>query len=109
MALIRGKHTIVEIEGVRCTLVEAGLTESRANFLKDLLQFNGYEVRMEKEKTKEGATLDTWLVGVSDLLFNPVIAVYAHKLKRADQKEVTQAYWNQWPVDYDIPYWMVTI
>ena len=109
MALNKGKHNIVEIEGVRCTLVESGLTEDRAHFLKTLLQTNGYEVKMEKEKGKDGAELGTWQLGVTDLLFNPVIALYALKLHREDQKIVTQAYWNQWPVDQDIPYWMVTI
>jgi len=109
MALNKGKHNIVEIEGVRCTLVELGLTESRAGFLKDLLQTNRYEVKMEKEKAKDGTILDTWQLGVTDLLFNPVIALFAQKLVRKDRKAVTQAYWNQWPVDPDIPYWMVTI
>ena len=109
MSLTKGKHIVAEIEGVRCTVVETGLQESRAEFLKGLLQVNGFEVKMEKEKTKEGTMLDTWQLGVTDLLFNPVVALYAHKLYRSDQKVVTQAFWNQWPVDPDIPYWMVTI
>jgi hypothetical protein len=109
MALNKGKHTIIEIEGVRCSLVETGLTESRALFLKSLLQDNGYIVMMEKEKTKEGTPLDTWVMGVTDILFNPVIRVYGHRLRRLDGHVVTPAYWNQWPVDADLPYWMVTL
>jgi hypothetical protein len=107
MALNKGKHIVAEIEGIRCTVVETGLTESRVRFLKDLLEANGFEVRSEKEKTKEGTPLETYLLGVTDLLFNPVISVYGHRLKRKDGHEVTPAYWNQWPVDQDITYWMV--
>ena len=107
MSLNKGKHTVTEIEGVRCTVVETGLTESRAQFLKELLTYNELEVRMEKEKTKEGTPLETIILGVTDLLFNPVIAVYGHRLKRDDGHEVTPAFWNQWLVDQDITYWMV--
>jgi len=109
MALNKGKHSIIEIGGVRCSLVETGLTESRALFLKELLQDNGYEVKMEKEKAKDGLELDTHVLGVTDILFNPVIKVYAQKLLRPDSHIVTQAYWNQWPVNPDLPYWMVTL
>jgi hypothetical protein len=109
MALNKGKHSIIEIEGVRCSVVETGLTENRALFLKSLLLDNGYIVQMEKEKAKDGAELDTYILGVTDILFNPVIRVYAHKLLRKNGHIVTQAYWNQWPVDTDLPYWMVTL
>ena len=109
MALNKGKHSVIEIEGVRCSLVETGLTESRALFLKELLQNNGFEVKMEKEKTKEGLELGTIALGVTDILFNPVIRVYMQKLLRKDGHVVTQAYWNQWPVNPDLPYWMVTL
>ena len=109
MALNKGKHSIIEIEGVRCSVVETGLTENRALFLKSLLQDNGYEVKMEKEKAKDGSPLDTLVLGVTDILFNPVIKVYAQKLHRQDKHIVTQAYWNQWPVNPDLPYWMVTL
>jgi hypothetical protein len=109
MALNKGKHVIAEIEGVRCTVIETGLTESRARFLKGILEQNGCEVKQEQEKAKDGSALDTFILGVTDILFNPVIAVYAHRLKRSDGGEVTPAFWNQWPADPDIPYWMVTL
>jgi len=109
MALNNGKHNIVEIGGVRCSQVETGLTEGRALFLKNLLEDNEYEVKMEKEKTKDGVELDTHVLGVTDILFNPVIRVYSNKLLRKDGHVVTQAYWNQWPVNFDLPYWMVTL
>jgi hypothetical protein len=108
MALNKGKHVIAEIEGVRTTVVETGLNETRCLFLKELLLQNGYEVRMEKEKSKEGTLLETWILGVTDLEFNPMIRVYEQKILRADGHPVTPAYWNQWAVDPDLPYWMVT-
>jgi hypothetical protein len=108
MALNKGKHIIAEIEKVRCTVVESGLDETRCLFLKGLLEHNGYMTKAEKEKTKEGAELETWVLGVTDIRFNPVITVYEQKLKRPDGHVVTPAYWNQWPVDPDIPYWMVS-
>jgi hypothetical protein len=107
MALNKGKHIVAEVEGERCTVIETGLSESRAAFLKELLIHNGFAVKSEKEKAKDGSTLETSLLGVTDLLFNPVIKVYQHALLRKDGKEVTPAYWNQWPEDPDLPYWEV--
>jgi hypothetical protein len=109
MSLTKGKHTIAEIEGIRCSVVETGLGESRARFLKELLEYNGCEVKMEKEKAKDGSSLDTYIVGVTDILFNIAIKLYGHKLIKQDGGTVTLQYWNQWPVDPDLPYWMVTI
>jgi hypothetical protein len=109
MGLNKGKHTIAEIEGIRCTVVETGLAESRALFLKGLLEFNHFGVKMEKEKAKDGTPLETYVLGVTDLLFNPVISVYGHRILRPDGREATPAYWNQWPVDTDVPYWQVVL
>lgn len=108
MALNNGKHVVAEIEGVRSSVVESGLNENRCRFLKELLQQNGYEVKIEKEKAKDGTPLETWILGVTDLIFNPVIRVYEQKILRPDAHPVTPAYWNQWGVDPDLPYWMVT-
>jgi hypothetical protein len=108
MALNKGKHTVVEIDGVRCSVVETGLTAERAAFLKGILQTNGFEVKTEAEKAKDGTSLDTFALGVTDVLFNTPIQLYMHKLKRNDGKEVTLQYWNQWQNDPDLPYWMVT-
>jgi hypothetical protein len=105
MPLSKGKHNIAEIGGIRCTVVETGAAPERAEFLTNLLVFNGYEVKMEKEKAKDGTELDTFVIGLTDLLFNPMIVVYEKKLKRKDGLTVTPAYWNQWPEDDTLPYW----
>ena len=107
MALSKGKHNVAEIEGVRCSVVETGATEERAGFLKNLLVFNGYEVKMENEKAKDGSALGSYIIGVPDILFNPMIIVYEKKLIREDGKTVTPNYWNQKPEQDDIPYWQV--
>lgn len=107
MTLIKGKHNIAEIEGTRCTLIETGATQERAEFLKNLLVFNGYEVKMEKEKAKDGTDLETFAVGLTDILFNPMIAVYEKKLFRKDGLTVTPAFWNQAQDQDTLPYWKV--
>jgi len=107
MALTKGKHNIAEIEGSRCTVIETGATLPRAEFLMSLLKFNGYEVKMEKEKAKDGTELETFVIGLTDVLFNPMIAVYAKKLTRQDGLTVSPAYWNQWPDQEALPYWQV--
>ena len=107
MPLSKGKHNIAEIEGVRCTVVETGATPERAEFLKNLLASNGYEVKMEKEKSKEGTELETFVVGLTDILFNPMIAVYERKLIRKDGLTVSPAFWNQWPEEDTLPYWKI--
>jgi hypothetical protein len=107
MALLKGKHTIAEIEGVRCTVIESGISMERADFLKNILVYNGYDVKLEKEKAKDGTETGSLILGVSDVLFNPMIVVYQKKLIRKDGEFVTPAYWNQWPDQDTIPYWQV--
>jgi hypothetical protein len=107
MSLSKGKHNIAEVEGIRCSVIETGVTPERADFLKNLLVFNGYEVKMEKEKAKDGTELETFVIGLTDLLFNPMIVVYEKKLFRKDGFTVTPAYWNQSAGEDTLPYWKV--
>jgi hypothetical protein len=107
MPLTKGKHNIAEIEGIRCSVIEAGASPERAEFLKNLLVFNEFEVKMEKEKAKDGTDLETHIVGITDILFNPMIAVYEKKLFRKDGLTVSPAYWNQWTEGDSLPYWKV--
>ena len=107
MAVLKGKHNIAEIEGVRCTVIETGATPERAEFLKNLLVFNQYQVRMEREKAKDGTELETFVIGLTDTMFNPMIVLYEKKLIRKDGLTVTPAYWNQKPEEDHLPYWQV--
>ena len=90
MALNKGKHIVEEIDGVRCSVVEKGVSPERTDFLKKLLELNGYTV-----KTAQEGETETFKVGVTDLLFNPVINVYKRSLKSLTGKRVTPAYWLQ--------------
>ncbi len=107
MALNKGKHMVGEVDGARCTIVETGILKKRADFLKDLLGINGYEVKIQEEVTDPPAAEKTYILGVTDILFNPVIAVYQKSLIRKDGKKVTPAYWNQAGLEENIPYWLV--
>ncbi len=104
--LTKGKHIVSEIEGVRCTVVETGLSEARMQFLKDLLETNKFEVKVAKEEKKEGVA-QTYILGVTDLLFNPVIAIYERSLKTKEGKFVSPANWRQYTTIYDSRYWIV--
>lgn len=106
--MLKGKHTVIEIEGVRCTVVETGVSDERVKFLKEILEFNGYEVKTEKEKAKDGNVLSTSVIGVTDIVFSAMINLYERKLRRKDGHILNPAYWNQWPdKDWDVPYYMV--
>lgn len=106
--MLKGKHTVVEIEGVRCTVVETGASEERIKFLKEILEFNGYEVKTDKEKAKDGTALATSVIGVTDIVFSAMVVLYERRLRRKDGHILNPAYWNQWPDQtWDIPYYQV--
>lgn len=95
MPLESGKHIIKVIEGVRCTVVESGIPEARMQFIKSILEHNGYDVKIEKEPKKDETLPDTYITGVTDIVFNPVIAVYERKLKTLNNQVLTPHYWKQ--------------
>ncbi len=105
MALTKGKHSVEEINGIRCTIAEKGTDEKRMQFLKDLLSFNNFEVQVQEEKRENEELPVTYTIGVTDIVFNPVIAVYQMKLKTKDGKKVSPAYWNQYTDKIDNRYW----
>lgn len=103
MALNNGKHLVEEIDGVRCSVVEKGASQPRVDFLKKLLELNGYVVKTESE-----AESGTFKIGVTDLLFNPVVDVYKRHLKSFTGHKVTPAYWLQLSdkeTEAEVHYW----
>ena len=102
---LKAKHIVEEINGIRCTVVEKGATQNRVDFLKDLLEFNKFEVLVteDKKETEDAPTLFT--IGVTDEVFNPVIAVYEMGLKTPDGKRVSPAYWEQKTTEIVDEYW----
>ncbi|NOX86821.1 MAG: hypothetical protein GXO86_12805 [Chlorobi bacterium] len=91
MPLNKGNHIEKEIAGVKCRVVEENVSKERADFLEKLLKHNGFEVKIEQNPEAP----DQFTVGVTDLLFNPVIYVYELRLKTFNSKIVTPAYWLQ--------------
>jgi hypothetical protein len=106
MAINNAKHIVAEIDGVRCTIVESALDLERAAFLRQLLEFNNYEVKeLEVPPETEGGE-KTYTLGVTDLVFNPVFAIYECLLKTPEGSYVTPGYWKQECVDCDPRYWI---
>ena len=106
MALHKGKHLVEEFDGTRCTVAEADVSAERMNFLTALLQFNGFQVKTIENKKKVDTDPTTYKIGVTDILFNPIIAVYEKKLRTQDGKLVTPAIWNQVQNQVHAPYWL---
>ncbi|HPD65521.1 MAG TPA: hypothetical protein P5050_08750 [Bacteroidia bacterium] len=105
MAQFKGKHQVEEIEGVLCTLVEADISEDRFQFLKKLLEHNGYDTRYVRQED------GTYRLGVTDLLFNPTIDVYKRRLRSLTGHRVTPAYWFQLSnkeTEEEVNYWKFT-
>ncbi len=102
MPLNNGKHIVEIIDGKRCSLVETGISESRMNFLKELLEINHYEVRTEKDVT------GNFKMGVTDIIFNPAVDVYKRQLKSKTGHIVTPSYWLQLSTnetEAEVNYW----
>ena len=106
MALNNAKHIIGEIDGVRCTIIETGATLERIAFLNDLLTFNKLEVKEMKEIPELPESEMKYTIGVTNLIFNPVFAVYERQLKTREGGFVTPGYWKQECIECDPRYWM---
>ena len=125
---INKNHEFEELNGIKCGIVEKNVTADRTSFLKALLEYNKYTVIAVASpppkavpapvaKPAESSELppspplppapETFTVGVTDVSFNPVNAVFGRLLHTADGHIVTQAYWQQKEaVSHDeIPYY----
>ena len=105
MSLTNAKHIIGEIDGVKCTIVESGISSERAAFLRQLLEFNNLEVREMKSEPEAAGGEASYTIGVTSLIFNPVFAVYECLLKKPEGGIVSPGYWNQECIDCDPWYW----
>jgi hypothetical protein len=106
MAINNAKHIVNEIDGVRCTIIETGITLERVAFLRELLEFNNLEVKEKVEESANPGEEPKYTLGVTDLVFNPVFAIYECKLKLRDGKYVTPGYWKQECTECDTRYWI---
>jgi hypothetical protein len=108
---INQNHLSEELNGVKCAIVEKNVSAERASFLKQLLLFNKYSVEIAASpppKTaapvpiKEGESVlpasaapETFTVGVTDMMFNPINAIFGRQLHAPGGHVVTLAYWYQ--------------
>jgi hypothetical protein len=105
---INKNHEFEELDGVKCCIVERSVTAQRAEFLRTLLQGNGYSVVVSAiiPKTAAPATEGdgasppppaptAFTVGVTDMAFNAINAIFGRFLRTKDGEVVTLAYWQQ--------------
>lgn len=109
---INQNHTVEEINGVRCAIVEKNASAERVEFLKKVLTHNNYTVEVTVSpppKTAPAKPLaegevaplppppapETFTVGVTDVTFNWVNAVFGRMLFAPNGHIVTLAYWEQ--------------
>ena len=92
---LTGKHTFGEIEGTRVTFIEKAIDKSRLDFFVELLQHNGFQTLVQENPPKKEEDVLKYTLGVTDMSFNPTIAVYQRKLKTKEGIRVTPDYWNQ--------------
>ena len=121
---INKNHEFEELNGVKCAIVERNAPQQRVDFLKPLLEFNKYTVVIAASpppKTAAPAAAaagaeapvaetppapSTFTIGVTDVSFNPINAIFGRLLKTADGHVVTLAYWQQLETvsNDDVPY-----
>ncbi len=102
---LAGKHSFGSIGETRVTFVEKGVEENRRDFLKKLLEHNGFEVIIEEDKRKTEEEPQLYTVAVTDMVFNPTIWVYERKLRTFDGHKVTPDYWEQRTQETNPRYW----
>ena len=100
-----GKHLFGSIGDQRVTFIEKKIEEGRKDFLKKLLEHNGFEVLIQEDKRKSEEEPQLYTVAVTDIVFNPTIWVFERKLKTFDGHKVTPDYWNQISEETKPQYW----
>jgi hypothetical protein len=102
---LEGKHMFGSIDETRVTFVEKKVTAERVDFLKKLLEHNGFEVIIQEEKRTSEEEPQLYTIGVTDMVFNPTIWVYQRRLKTFEGHKVTPDYWNQRSETTPPQYW----
>ena len=96
---INKNHTVEELDGIKCAIVEADASEDRAMFLKDLLELNGYQVVVAQKKATvpegQAEPAATFSIGVTDLSYNTINAIFGRLLRDRAGRVVTLGYWQQ--------------
>ena len=105
MSLEKFQHIIKEIDETKVRIVEAKVSKARVDFLKKLLQHNGYEALIEEVPPKTEEETTTYSIGTIDIIFNPIVRVYNRDLRTFEGTRVTPDYWNQKTTESEPNYW----
>lgn len=117
---INKNHEFEDLGGVKCAIAEKNASQERVDFLKRLLEYNGYTVIVVTSPPPKAAAKSaavpptgettvttpaaevppppppsTFTVGVTDVTFNPTNAVFGRLLRTPGGQVVTLAYWEQ--------------
>lgn len=109
---INANHPFEELDGRRCAVVERNAAPARADFLRYILEGNGYTVVVVPSPPPKAAPAAvpaegaftpepdpappaTFTVGVTDVTFNTVNAIFGRLLRSPEGRVVTLAYWQQ--------------
>jgi hypothetical protein len=122
---INQNHLFEDLNGVKCAIVEKNAGPARVDFLRRILEYNGYTVIVvpspppkvapapataaspaapataaapgtpATEAPAAPAPPETFTVGVTDVAFNPINAIFGRLLKAPGGHIVTLAYWQQ--------------
>lgn len=115
---INQNHLFEELNGIKCSIVEKNVSPGRVDFLRQILEYNRFTVVVVPSPPPKAAPApapsapaatpapatvsgtdpavpETFTVGVTDTMFNPVNAIFGRLLKTPDGHIVTLAYWQQ--------------
>lgn len=127
---INQNHLFEDLNGVKCSIVEKNVAPARVEFLRGILEYNGFTVVVVDSPPPKAAAApapaegsgpadvaagvpaplppmpETFTVGVTDVMFNAVNAVFGRLLKTPGGHIVTLAYWQQNEKDShdEVPY-----
>ncbi|MCK5857204.1 MAG: hypothetical protein KAG64_06925 [Bacteroidales bacterium] len=99
------KHTFGAINGTRVSFVEKGITKERMDFLKKLLEFNGFTVLTDEVAAKEEGAEPSFTIAVDDMKFNAIIWIYDRRLRLPDGRYVTHEFWDKGKGNTKPQYW----
>ena len=102
---LSGKHQFGALDETRVTFIEKKIEGGRKDFLQKLLEHNSFEVVVKEEKRKSEEDPQLYTIGVTDMVFNPTLAIFQRRLQTLDGHIVTQDYWNQKTTKTPPQYW----
>ena len=116
---INKNHEFEDLDGIKCAIVEKNASQARVEFLKKLLEWNGYTVVVVASPPPKAAPAPaapapaaegaaevpaapppppppaTFTVGVTDVMFNATNAIFGRLLKTPEGYVVSFKYWKQ--------------